>query len=1225
MTPVSTLLVRRGLASMRQVEEALARQALYGGDVVTNLLEVAPPPATDEAALAAVHAEALELPPALAEQIREPDPKAVARLDRSLAEAHGAVPIAFSAEALTLVVSEALASDSIEALSAAVGGDVRLVAAPFARMRLAMQRAYGVAMDERARRLIARLDGEAAVSADASSDPRTRASSIPDLPDDPLAPALAAQATQAAPAAPPPRASVPPAPPKSVPPPAVEVAKIVDAVPADGPARPPSRPRISSPEALHKFLRGAVRKAPAGGVRTTSASTSASTPATPPARAEEPSAPRRRRGPFTRADADASFAASTTSDGVLAALLEFAQQFASYVALFRVHADVAEGWDARGAGASGERVRRMGVPLDLPSMFASARAQRTPIVRAAAPEPLDGVVAADLDRAAAVSAVVVPVVVGARVVAALWLDDGPNPLTLAELDEVVRAAGDAGVALGRLAVAKKHGKSPAAPPPRVPSRPPRAGRTDAGARVRALAAALTPAPTRATSSPSAPRVAAGPATPEPALRAPRPPAKYTDVAVLAQVATEVTAATPAEAPAPSASSAVSKYTDAAVLAQAATEAIAAAAPREPLAASTEASSVSKYTDTAVLAQAAEEARAAASSAPVEVAEAAPRGAPIAKYTDVAVLAQVAAEVTAQSPETASGSKPASVSKYTDVAVLAQAAAEVLAQPPAAGGADVASGAGGEDPGSATPKIVSASPIISPLSPSPPAAEALPGRRGTSPYGFQRVESEEAPTLAQPNFARIPLTAKWVPSPVSAPPPSPPREPSPPVEGAPESSPSPPPSSRAPISAHEGATPMPMAPPPAFASRRGLGPILRREEPDDIAALIPPTPSPPLEADDGPEIAVTGEEELPPDSDEHEHVDASEVELLASEADVDAELMHVSDAELDELLGAPSRADERIEAYAPRLPPRPVQLRGEPLAKVIVELEPDHVVLVDEVLAGGDAGAAAADRLASLGILAVTAIMERFPGPTRASRVDAAAQLPAPSSSGPLLDVLARLGRVAHRDVLARTNDPDADTRFWATYLLTEIPDRAAAGPLLPRLLDEDASVRVVAPLAARAMFAAAPSSIDEVIDPLVEIALDEGATAELRTRAIDALVALREAQAVEGLVLVLDVTEGELAGVAQRALVRLTCADPTRGGGSWSAWLAKQSGRTRTDWLIDALVDEDAALREAASDELKATTKQYFGYYPDLPKSERERAQARYRAWWDAERRGRDA
>jgi len=43
----------------------------------------------------------------------------------------------------------------------------------------------------------------------------------------------------------------------------------------------------------------------------------------------------------------------------------------------------------------------------------------------------------------------------------------------------------------------------------------------------------------------------------------------------------------------------------------------------------------------------------------------------------------------------------------------------------------------------------------------------------------------------------------------------------------------------------------------------------------------------------------------------------------------------------------------------------------------------------------------------------------------------------------------------------------------------------------------------------------------------------------------------------------------------------------------------------------------DPARRQARSS--KAITKEYFGYYDDLPKRDRDRAQARYHEWWITE------
>jgi hypothetical protein len=76
----------------------------------------------------------------------------------------------------------------------------------------------------------------------------------------------------------------------------------------------------------------------------------------------------------------------------------------------------------------------------------------------------------------------------------------------------------------------------------------------------------------------------------------------------------------------------------------------------------------------------------------------------------------------------------------------------------------------------------------------------------------------------------------------------------------------------------------------------------------------------------------------------------------------------------------------------------------------------------------------------------------------------------------------------------------------------------------------------------------------------------------------------------------------------------LTSCKP-RGARS-SRWLA-------TTWLIDALTDESPEIRRAAGEELKAQTREYFGYYDDLPPGERKHAQGKYREWWESRGKGR--
>ena len=88
---------------------------------------------------------------------------------------------------------------------------------------------------------------------------------------------------------------------------------------------------------------------------------------------------------------------------------------------------------------------------------------------------------------------------------------------------------------------------------------------------------------------------------------------------------------------------------------------------------------------------------------------------------------------------------------------------------------------------------------------------------------------------------------------------------------------------------------------------------------------------------------------------------------------------------------------------------------------------------------------------------------------------------------------------------------------------------------------------------------------------------------------------------------------------AQKALVVLTGQDFGFAARKWETWAEQASGNHRVEWLVDALGQQDEALRALAGEELKQLTQQYFGYHPALPKKDRELAQRKYREWWERE------
>jgi hypothetical protein len=285
-----------------------------------------------------------------------------------------------------------------------------------------------------------------------------------------------------------------------------------------------------------------------------------------------------------------------------------------------------------------------------------------------------------------------------------------------------------------------------------------------------------------------------------------------------------------------------------------------------------------------------------------------------------------------------------------------------------------------------------------------------------------------------------------------------------------------------------------------------------------------------------------------------------------------------------------------------------------LPSVIVDMSSEFVTLVDRVLKGPDEEAET--QLLRAGGYAMPAIMAKFPGPIaiEGERI-VKAPLPRVAECGTILRLVASQRRTALPFVLANIENPDTDRRFWSVYLLTELVYPDAIDAAVGRVFDTDAKVRLVARAAARALAEAHPQA---VVERLAAVAKNEREAKLRRIQAIEALGEAREPAAVGGLMPFLDDPSPEITTVTRNALVTITRQDFGADGKRWSAWWEANKSRHRLEWLIDSLMHDQRTLRGLASDEIRTITKEYFGYYDDLPKRERERAQARYREWWES-------
>jgi hypothetical protein len=466
---LSSLIVQREVASMRQVEEALARQVIYGGDLVTNLLEVA---RVDEVVLTGLLAESMRLTPAPAGELPRTTDQVRSLVPREIAVQRTLVPLEVQADGkLILAVAEPLPADLAEQLRFALGMTLEQRAAPAVRVHQALARAYGVPLDRRMTRLITRLGGDTP-EVGSTPPPLGFAPAVPEPPRPPSAPptrertgASAAVVGRLVPKVPGHRitnAGFPAAPPQGAPAPAISASQPALPLPsmtetqpgpdafvatratAPTPAPPPPQAFVAAEPAA------APTPAPAqvapGEVRSGLLHRAASM---------APRPLRRRRGPITIDLAKREADEAVDRDALLDLFFDFSQQFFDYSALFLVHGDIAEGRDAFGGGASRERVLGIGVPLDMPSMLSSVREKRLSVVAKPPADGLDAVLLMDLHRMRDSEMAIVPLVVRTRAVALLIGDCGDAGIDRESVQQVVSFSGVVGKTFERIIVRRK--------------------------------------------------------------------------------------------------------------------------------------------------------------------------------------------------------------------------------------------------------------------------------------------------------------------------------------------------------------------------------------------------------------------------------------------------------------------------------------------------------------------------------------------------------------------------------------------------------------------------------------------------------------------------------------------------------------------------------------------------------------------------------------------------
>ena len=254
---------------------------------------------------------------------------------------------------------------------------------------------------------------------------------------------------------------------------------------------------------------------------------------------------------------------------------------------------------------------------------------------------------------------------------------------------------------------------------------------------------------------------------------------------------------------------------------------------------------------------------------------------------------------------------------------------------------------------------------------------------------------------------------------------------------------------------------------------------------------------------------------------------------------------------------------------------------------------------------------------ALGEPALAALLARFPGPLWFDRRRPHVRVPFGRDISPVARALETFGEAALARFAPLLRVPDVEGRYYATLFACDRVHAALLEPLLERLFDDDAQIRLlvrdVLPHYRRL------PGFEPVAERLCAQALSGEAPVRSRLAAIDAIGVLRDAASVPTLIELSAHTDRRLSVPSWRALTPIACQDFAKTTKKWRAWYEANAYRHRVEWFIEGLMHADQNLRASAGLELQKLTQVYYGYVAAASKRERELAQKRYWDWWRTE------
>ncbi|MEM7447690.1 MAG: hypothetical protein AAF355_05550 [Myxococcota bacterium] len=423
MSALASLLVRDQVVSIRQIESAIQRQAVFEGDLDTALLEM---DLISEHTMGAYRAALFDVLPATREEVMGVGRDAIRVVSQETVRKYRIVPLRAEDGTLVAAATAPLRPEIRQQLESECGYYVVIRVVPEVRLAAGLAHHYGVDMAPRMRRLTEKLR-----QADPGPMPYVKP------------PAELNHISQS-----PFKVSAP-----------LDPGSKPDAISSSAGksdlTQTSQDANSGADTGSHRTQAEPVRSLPALGLQNTGLQNTGLQKTT-----SEISA-RKLRGPLLGKRAAKLLESAQSTNEILEVLFVYARQFFDYTALFLVRDGEAEGQLAFGPGATTAELKQRSISLLGTSVLSKAHTSGSPQI-ARSRDELGAGISGSLGRIHAKTSVVVPFLVRTRPVVLLYGDRGDEVFQLSNIPELMGLSPSVGEAFERLILQRKLGAKPPA-------------------------------------------------------------------------------------------------------------------------------------------------------------------------------------------------------------------------------------------------------------------------------------------------------------------------------------------------------------------------------------------------------------------------------------------------------------------------------------------------------------------------------------------------------------------------------------------------------------------------------------------------------------------------------------------------------------------------------------------------------------------------------------------